>query len=508
MQEKTNKEIKWDYITFNTGQIKLIDKYIDKYWHVVDFKRIENEIYYNEFEWKKSYDTKNKEIILKESNAERLIWPTSPSSMSTDKFKTQIIKMLKVLHAIPKNYDNYKKMIEYLNRKIRNCYAQLADLRNHELTKLDYQISLNNFIFKSTGHVVEKTKFEQWTPFQLDIDLPKPNEKDKEVVEHYISIFAKTPKERKHFLMLFSLGLSNYNNGVMTIIYGQSNVGKSQWFTWFTSLLNEYQVGFISPDALSSKDKASFRDAELKLTLRMDDIPHKIDSNNEAIFKTILTSTTASKHLDFRKLYSNISKRLNCGSFFATANNPLYIDYNAHEFSKRVKHFYASIDKTHKNYKAKYDNNTLFREMTKGEKAYLLWELLNHFKFNFHKEYYGKGALPMMSKVDDNVKKAFNADNAIMMFWEEHGDKMHLQTIKHVYNKFREFLNENFPSLYNKVDVTDFRQESMKIKGVEYKRCWKNFKNMYDDNVHGKTVWFYEKVTIDPSHKLLPKNEE
>ena len=136
--------------------------------------------------------------------------------------------------------------------------------------------------------------------------------------------------------------------------------------------MNDNQIGFATPDAFSKKDGAAFRGVENTMSIRMDDIPHQIDKNNETIFKTILTSSESASTLDFKKLYSNRVKRLNCGSFFATANKPLYLDYRSQEFRKRVKHFHAYIDPAHPNYKKKYDGNALSRPMNKDEQIYLL----------------------------------------------------------------------------------------------------------------------------------------
>ena len=500
---KTNEKATY----FDNMQV-LIEKYIE----ILDFEKINNDIYYNEFEWKKEYNNLhfNKNKILLAANAKRVKWEFNKTN-SISRINGLIKKFLLIKGFLPLNYINlpykpHKKIGEFSE----DIYeTKVITISNKNLSEMSYAIRLNNKILHIKSYET-KEKYEKWTPFQLTkwtIEDRERSKEAKEAVEHFISIFAKTPKERKHFLMLFSLGLSNYNNGVMTIIYGKSNCGKTQWFNWFSSLLNDNQIGFATPDAFSKKDGAAFRGVENTMSIRMDDIPHQIDKNNETIFKTILTSSESASTLDFKKLYSNRVKRLNCGSFFATANKPLYLDYRSQEFRKRVKHFHAYIDPTHPNYKKKYDGNALSRPMNKDEQIYLLWELLQHFRFNFKPEYYNKGSKPMWSNVDNNIIKKYDGDDAIVSFWKEYGEELHLMLRDDVWDKFKLYISDFYPPLVNKISWNTFKEDSLKIKGVEYKKNEsKKIKSLNGENIYKKMVWFYN--ILKPNEDLLVKKND
>ena len=477
----------------------------NKFLELLDFKLIEGKIYYYSFKMKYEYRTYKKQTILEKTNAKRLIWPFPLSGKQTpNKLYWMFSQYLIAIELLKEDYENSSLYKQIIKSKAEDMEKFICGLENIELVELSPMIVLNDRIITKKG-VYEKSKYDNWTPFQIDISfdgLPDYSKNDKEAVEHYISIFAKTSEERKHFLMLFSLALSNYNNGVMTIIYGKSNIGKSHWFNWFTSLLNDNHIGEVSPTAWTDSDAASFRDLENKLFVKLDDIPTTITKKID-LFKSLLVSSSTTKKVNFRKLYSNDAKRTNCASFFASANQPLTLNYNVDEFRKRVKHFHAYIDPTHPNYRAKYDINNnyngndkdnLYRQIKNGEKAYLLKLLIEHFKYNLDPKYgyYGQAALKLRSHIDEKIELSLNEENAFYVFWKQHGEDMNNETPSYILDHFKLFVVDDYPQLKD-ISVNKFNKESKHFPGIEYKKVSVDKDNKSGMNVANKIIVMFNK---------------
>ena len=294
------------------------------------------------------------------------------------------------------------------------------NLINKKEIKIKKSIMYKNCWFDKNGyHYLEKGEIPPFSPSQIDWNLSWNDSKIKQKLSPKIKYLIKFlfgfgidenhDREAMQLLMTESCRLANHSIGILRIIYGSPNTGKSTWNMWIEQLVGAKNTGLLSSDVFNSKNEFKFANIFNKCNVYVDEISPIINDN---ALQTIKSYIRKNGTIEANRKYKQETTTSIIQSWTILTNHK--IDFpNDREIIKRIR--YWNVDKIIYKVRKNYANLEFLDSKEKND----LFNILNVAYIKLMQNNYDNAENLFFTSHDKEVENLKNINDLNDLFYRD-----------------------------------------------------------------------------------------